>query len=84
MYRQLPSFKEEVIARSIGGVRQTLKYSDFALIQIIYPPQNVVIQFNDLYERLLYAQNMFHAESKNLAEIRDSLLPQLMSGEINM
>lgn len=84
MYRQLPSFKEEVIARSIGGVRQTLKYSDFALIQIIYPPQNVVIQFNDLYERLLYAQNMFHAESKNLAEIRDSLLPQLMSGEIYM
>ena len=84
MYRQLPSFKEEVIARSIGGVRQTLKYSDFALMKIIYPPKNVVIQFNDLYEQLLHAQNMLHTESKNLAGIRDSLLPNLMSGEIKI
>ena len=84
MYRQLPSFKEEVIARSIGGVRQTLKYSDFALIRIAYPPQNIVLKFNDLYKRLLHAQDMYHTESENLTEIRDLLLPRLMSGEIKM
>lgn len=84
MYRQLPSFKEEVIARSIGGVRQTLKYSDFALIRIVYPPQNIVLKFNDLYKRLLHAQDMYHTESENLTEIRDLLLPRLMSGEIKM
>lgn len=84
MYRQLPSFKEEVIARSIGGVRQTLKYSDFALIRIVYPPQNIVLKFNDLYKRLLHAQDMYYTESENLTEIRDLLLPRLMSGEIKM
>lgn len=84
MYRRLPSFKEEIIARSIGGVRQTLNYSDFALMRIIYPPQNIVLQFNDLYERLLHTQDRSHAESKNLTEIRDSLLPKLMSGEIRV
>ena len=84
MYRRLPSFKEEVIARSIGGVRQTLNYSDFALIRIVYPPQNIVLKFNDLYKRLLHAQDMYHTESENLTEIRDLLLPRLMSGEIKM
>ena len=84
MYRQLPSFKEEVIARSIGGLRQTLKYSDFALIRIVYPPQNIVLKFNDLYKRLLHAQDMYHTESENLTAIRDLLLPRLMSGEIKM
>lgn len=53
-------------------------------MKIIYPPKNVVIQFNDLYEQLLHAQNMLHTESKNLAGIRDSLLPNLMSGEIKI
>ena len=84
MYRRLPSFKKEVIARSIGGVRQTLNYSDFALIRIVYPPQNIVLKFNDLYKRLLHAQDMYHTESENLTEIRDLLLPRLMSGEIKM
>lgn len=32
MYRHLQIFKDEIITRSIGGVRQTLNYADFALI----------------------------------------------------
>lgn len=56
-FRKTDAFKQEVISRAIGGVRQTLGYKDFALIKVIYPPQNVVQEFNALYINLLNMQN---------------------------
>ena len=84
MYRGLSSFKEEVITRSIGGVRQTLNYSDFALIKIVYPPKEIILEFNILFERLYQSQILYSQENRHLAELRDALLPKLMSGELKI
>ena len=84
MYRRLSSFKEEVITRSIGGVRQTLNYSDFALIKIVYPPKEIILEFNILFERLYQSQILYSQENRHLAELRDALLPKLMSGELKI
>ena len=51
--RKTRTFKEEVISRAIGGVRQSLGYKDFALIKVIYPPKQVVDKFNEHYLSLL-------------------------------
>lgn len=83
-YIKTERFKTEVLSRAIGGVRQTLNYSDFSLITTIYPPEDIIILFNQFYndKEEMIKQNKI--ENKTLSEIRDSLLPKLMSGEIRV
>ena len=84
LYRRTDPFKDEVVSRSNGGVRQTLGYKDFALIKFVYPPQSVIASFNVLYSRLLNGIVHCYDENVFLAEQRDILLPKLMSGEITI
>ena len=82
--RKTKSFKEEVISRAIGGVRQSLGYKDFSLIKTIYPPKQVIIRFNELYLKLLQLRRSNIKENDSLSSLRDTLLPKLMSGELNV
>ena len=82
LYRSSNTFKEEVISRSNGGVRQTLGYKDFALIKLVYPPVSVVEEFNAIYCHLLMGIRQRKKESIVLANQRDELLPNLMTGKI--
>ena len=83
-YRKTDSFKDEVLTRAIGGVRQTLSYKDFSLIKLAYPPLEVVKEFNAIYERLLDNINSIKSENTKLSDLRDTLLPKLMSGELKI
>lgn len=84
LYRTTERFKTEVLLRAIGGVRQSLNYVDFAMIQSIIAPQDVVDAFNPLFERLKTMQKHLALENDRLAALRDTLLPKLMSGEIRI
>ena len=77
-------FSEEVKTRSSGSVRQSLSYADFGQIKIAYPPAEVVEQFNCEYVARLKIMEHLKAENEKLASLRDSLLPKLMSGEIDV
>jgi type I restriction enzyme, S subunit len=79
-----PNFQEEVRVRASGSVRQSLNYEDFALIQVTYPPLNIVREFNYQYEGILEITRQIDLENNRLIEIRDSLLPRLMSGELSV
>ena len=83
-YRKTASFKDEVLNRAIGGVRQTLSYKDFALIKLVYPPYDIVEKFNCIYARLLENKNSIKREISKLSELRDTLLPKLLSGELKI
>lgn len=82
--RKTQRFKDEVLARSIGGVRQTLGYKDFSLIKIVYPTLDVVSKFNTIYRTLQERRFLNLEEIKNLSSVRDTLLPKLMSGELKI
>ena len=82
LYRTTVPFKDEVLSRSSGGVRQTLGYKDFALIRIVYPPKDVIDSFNSLYERLIAVQKSKIQENEILSSQRDALLPLLISGQV--
>ena len=84
LYRTMKPFKEEVISRSNGGVRQTLGYKDFALIKLVYPPEAIVEEFNTIYNKMLMGMKQREKESIALAKQRDELLPELMSGNISL
>ena len=77
-------FSEEVKTRASGSVRQSLIYTDFGQIKVVYPPLYVIRRFNNEYETRLRAMKHYSDENQRLASIRDSLLPKLMSGEIDV
>lgn len=84
LYRKRQSFKDEVISRAIGGVRQTLGYKDFSMISVVYPPIEIVKDFNQTYIRLKDVIAHNQQEILHLTTLRDTLLPKLMSGEIDV
>ena len=84
LYRRTSYFIEEVKKRAIGGVRQTLSYKDLSLIQLIYPPKKVVDAFNFIYISFIHGIHSNNVSNKKLEAIRDTLLPKLMSGEIEV
>lgn len=84
LYRQTEFFKQAVVSLAIGGVRQTLNYSDFALIDVTIPSLDAVQSFNQIYLHLKNKIAMNEEENQRLASLRDTLLPKLMSGEINL
>ena len=82
LFRTTERFKTEVLLRSIGGVRQSLNYVDFAMIQTIIAPKDVVDAFNPIMEEIQVMQKHLAEENDRLATLRDTLLLKLMSGEI--
>ena len=84
LYRKTDKFKTEVKLRAIGGVRQTLSYDEFCLLESIIPPRDVVERFNIVIMSIKALQKHYNLESRRLASLRDTLLPRLMSGEIRV
>ena len=79
-----PNFQEEVKIRASGSVRQALNYKNFALIEVLYPSLKVVQSFNNQYNAMLGMIRHFESENTHLSEIRDAILPRLMSGELTV
>lgn len=84
LYIRTKSFQEEVKARAMGGVRQTLSYKDFSLIRVKYPSRDVVGAFNVIYRKQFMQINHNNIEIQKLSTLRDTLLPKLMNGEITI
>lgn len=84
LYRRTERFKTEVSLRAIGGVRQSLNYTDFTMIQTVIAPQNVIDAFNPLFDNIKVTQRHLEKENSRLASLRDTLLPRLMSGELKV
>lgn len=77
-------FSDEVKVRSSGSVRQSLSYTDFGQIKIVYPPINVIDKFNHEYKARQKTIEHIKEENKKLASIRDTLLPKLIFGKIDV
>ncbi len=67
-----------------GSTTYNINKKTFENIVIPYLPENLLKKFNDqvscLFERIKENQ----IENKNLEQLRDTLLPKLMNGEINL
>ena len=83
-YKRTAKFKDEVALRAIGGVRQSLGYSDFSLIKTIYPPATATTKFNNLYLKMKAEMKRNTIQNGKLTSLRDLLIPKLMSGELKI
>ena len=84
LFRKTDFFKDSVASLAIGGVRQSLSYDDLSSIEVIIPSENAVEEFNNLYNQMKKTIKANKLESSRLSLLRDTLLPRLMSGEIEI
>lgn len=83
-YFKSKKFNAEVTLRASGSVRQALNYNDFGMIEIPYPTKEMIDKFNSSYKTIKDRINKNKAKISNLEQIRDTLLPKLMNGEIDL
>mgnify|MGYP004647835895 CR=1 FL=1 len=83
-YFKTATFKAETKQRASGSVRQSLNYNDFSLIEIQYPDRKTAKAFNDFWLNQKKFILQLKKENARLMELRDTLLPKLMSGELDI
>lgn len=84
LYYVLKYHKENILALSNGSVFRNLKTDILKNYKIILPNLDLIILFNKNLEIIdKYIRNNVE-EIQSLTEIRDTLLPKLMSGEIEV
>lgn len=84
LFRKTDFFKDSVASLAIGGVRQSLSYDDLSSIEVIIPSENAVEEFNNLYNQMKKTIKANKLENSRLSLLRDTLLPRLMSGELEV
>lgn len=81
-YMKQPMFLEMIKQHAIGTTRQNFSFEAFKMFPLIVPPMNLQLQFEDIAKPIEKKIAKLKEENTILAEIRDTLLPKLMSGEL--
>lgn len=85
LYCALVNLKTEIIAMASGGsVAPNLNKGDFSKIKIVSCPSKIMASFDEIVGHLLDKILSNDKENKILAELRDTLLPKLISGELRV
>ncbi|MBR2776411.1 MAG: restriction endonuclease subunit S [Prevotella sp.] len=84
LYEALMSQKNELINAAHGAVQQCLFISDIAGFPIGIPLTEDLNRFDEIVTPLFDAISANEAANTRLAALRDTLLPKLMSGEIDV
>lgn len=67
-----------------GAVQKKINQRNLKSIPIILPPQEIVTKYNTVIEPFFSQRRKLERENKVLSALRDTLLPKLMSGEIEV
>ena len=67
-----------------GAVQPKISQANLRSVQVVVPPEHNLKEYNDLVEPLFSLLRANEEECKSLAALRDTLLPKLMSGEIDV
>lgn len=81
-YMKQPMFLESVKQHAIGTTRQNFPFEAFKMFPLIVPPMELQKRFEEIEIPIEKKIKKLQEENALLAEIRDALLPKLMSGEI--
>jgi type I restriction enzyme S subunit len=79
-----PNIKRGIEGLCSGTVRQNLKFSDLASLNIKIPDAKAVALFNVEYEKLKKRHDHNVQQNETLIALRDGLLPKLMTGKITL
>lgn len=81
-YMYQPMFAEGIKHHAIGTTRQNFPFEAFKMFPMIIPPMELQKRFEEIAKPIEQKIAKLKEENIVLAEIRDTLLPKLMSGEL--
>lgn len=79
-----PEVYNEVINRGQGSAQPNISASDIINIPCVIPSQETINNFNDTTQPLFDLIISNQQENQQLSKLRDTLLPKLMSGELDV
>ena len=81
-YMKQPIFQEMIKHHAIGTTRQNFPFEAFKMFPMVVPPMELQLKFEEIAKPIEQKIAKLKEENEVLAEIRDTLLPKLMSGEM--
>ena len=78
------SVMEEIQQRASGTTFAEISKKNFKLISVLVPEATLINEFSSTVSNLYAKITEILKETKSLSEIRDSLLPQLLTGQIEL
>lgn len=81
-YMKQPIFQEMIKHHAIGTTRQNFPFEAFKMFPMVVPPMELQLKFEEIAKPIEQKIAKLKEENEILAEIRDTLLPKLMSGEL--
>lgn len=81
-YMKQPIFQEMIKHHAIGTTRQNFPFEAFKMFPMVVPPMELQLKFEEIAKPIEQKIAKLKKENEVLAEIRDTLLPKLMSGEL--
>ena len=67
-----------------GSAQPQITIANIKDLMYLTPDTNIIAQFNSKISSLFNQKNNYEDENQNLTQLRDTLLPKLMSGEIEI
>ena len=83
-YLRLATTKQWITNFASGSVRQSLSYDDFAAIPSAIPPKVIIDVFSSIHDFMKHATDCLYEHAIKASDLRDTLLPKLISGEIRV
>lgn len=84
LFQWLKYNRDSIINLATGSAQQNLSVSVIKNIQLLCPNKNIVTLYKGLIEPIFKYKEKIQYENSSLKELRDTLLPKLMSGEIRV
>ena len=84
IYQYLKAIRNDLISYNIGSVQPSIKVTQFMKHNIYIPKDKELYEFENIAK--LYTDKMFNISKENetLEQLRDTLLPKLMKGKIDL
>lgn len=84
IYNFLLHSKQDIIGRAVGSAQQNISQQVLLQFKLVIPPTELVQEYHRIVFPLFQKIQDNIEENGSLRDLRDSLLPKLMSGEIDV
>ena len=84
LFEYLKFIKQDLVAYNIGSVQPSIKVTHIIKHDILVPNENLISIFDAIVKNIVSCIVEKDREANILTEIRDALLPKLLSGEIEL
>lgn len=84
LYFHLKNTVEESINWRSGSAREFFRKDSFSKIPIVMPSDSILIWSREIFEHIFNEIDILNSQVENLQNLRDTLLPKLLSGEIEL